>query len=157
MQTAMTITRIEPGGCPELLVAGRLDSYWARYLSDAIDELMREGIHQARLNLSETTYISSAGIRALLQGFQQFSTLGGSLLVVEPSPAVRQVLDLAGLGALLAAPAAPEKPAAPGESVAWRHEEGGCAFEGYECQPGAKLLCRPAGRPDLLASAAFQE
>ncbi len=157
MQAAMEITRVERAGGPELLVSGRLDSYWSRHLADAIDELMREGIHQTRVNLSATTYISSAGIRVLLQGFQQFSALGGSLLVVEPSPAVRQVLDLAGLGALLAAPAVVTEPGAPRESVVSRHHEAGCLFETYDCQPGARLLCRVSGRPDLLPLAAFQE
>ena len=157
MQTAMEITRVERAGLPELLVAGRLDSYWARHLAETVDELMREGIHQARLNLSQTTYISSAGIRVLVQAYQQFSALGGSLLVVEPSPAVRQVLELAGLTALFAAPATAEKPAVPDESVVWRHEEAGCAYEGYECRAGARLLGRVCGRPGLLATAAFRE
>ena len=157
MQTAMEITRVERAGFPELVVAGRLDSYWARHLAEAVDELTREGIHEARLNLSQTTYISSAGIRVLLQGFQQFSALGGSLLVVEPSPAVRQVLELAGLAALLAAPSAAEKPAISDESVVWRYEQDNCSYEGYDCYPGAQLLGRVCGRSDLLVSAAFCE
>ncbi|MCL5743894.1 MAG: STAS domain-containing protein [Acidobacteria bacterium] len=157
MQTVMEITRLERAGCPELLVSGRLDSYWARHLAEAIDELMREGIHQARLNLSQTTYISSAGIRVLVQGFQQFSAVGGALLVVDPSLAVRQVLDLAGLEKLFCAPAAPEQAATPGESVVWRYEDSTCSYEGYDCHPGARLDCRVAGRPDLLASAGFRE
>ncbi len=157
MQTAMEITRVERAGGPELLVSGRLDSYWARHLADAFDELMREGIHHTRLNLSQTTYISSAGIRVLLQAFQQFSSVGGAMVVVEPSPAVRQVLDLAGLGALYAAPAETERPAEPRESVVWRGEEAGCAFEAYDCHPGARLLCRVWGRPDILPSAGFHE
>ncbi len=156
MQSAMEITRVERSGCPELLVAGRLDSYWARHLAEAIDELMREGIHRTQLNLAETTYISSAGIRVLVQAFQQFSAVGGKLLVVAPSPAVRQVLDLAGLGALLCESEVAEKPTVPGESVVWRYEEAGCAFEGYDCHPGERLLCRVSGRPDLLPAAAFQ-
>lgn len=157
MQTVMEITRIERGGYPELLVSGRLDSYWARHLSEAIDELMREGIHQTRLNLSQTTYISSAGIRVLVQGFQQFSAVGGALVVVEPSPAVRQVLELAGLATLFSAPAEAGQASTPGESVVWRHEDPGCAYEGYDCHPGARLLCSVAGRPDLLASAGYRE
>lgn len=157
MQTAMEITRVERAGLPELLVAGRLDSYWARHLAEAVDELMREGIHQARLNLSRTAYISSAGIRVLVQGFQQFSALGGSLLVVEPSPAVRQVLELAGLGDLLAAASTAEKPAVSDESVVWHDEQDGCSYDGYDCHVGGRLLGRVCGRPDLLVSAAFRE
>lgn len=157
MQTAMEITRAERGGCTELLVSGRLDSYWARHLSEAIDELMREGVHRTRLNLSATTYISSAGIRVLVQGYQQLSAVGGALLVVEPSRAVSQVLELAGLTALLCDATPAEKPAPPGEAVVWRYDQPGCAYEAYDCHPGERLLCRVSGRPDLLNSAAFQK
>ncbi len=157
MQTAMEITRVEREGGPELLVAGRLDSYWARHLAEAIDELLREGIHRARVNLSNTTYISSAGIRVLIQGYQQLSAVGGSLVVVEPSPAVRQVLDLAGLGTLLAEPVPAQAAAEPVVWRLWRHEQPGCAYEGYEYHPGERLSCQVSGRADLLASAAFDQ
>ncbi len=157
MPTATEITRVDRGGSPELLVTGRLDSYWARHLADSIDELIREGVHKARLNLSATGYISSAGIRVLVHGYQQFAALGGSLSVVEPSPAVRQILDLSGLASLMVAAEGPEKPAAPGEAVPIQRRQPGFAYEVYDCNPGARLRCRVAGCPDLLASADFRE
>ena len=61
----------------ELVVEGRLDGYWAQHLSAAIDDVLREGIHQVRLNLAAVSYISSAGIRVLLGTHQQFTALGG--------------------------------------------------------------------------------
>ena len=156
MQTGMEITRVDQGGCPELLVVGRMDGYWSRHLEEAIDELMREGIHSVRVNLSKTEYISSAGIRVLMHALKQLSTVGGTLLVIDPSPAVQKVLDLAGLKKLLCAPAGQESPAAVSEQVT-HYEEGGCSFEVYECRPGARLNCRVAGRPEQLTSAAFTQ
>ncbi len=150
----MEITRVDQGGCPELLVAGRLDGYWSRHLEEAIDELIREGIHRIRVNLSQTAYISSAGIRVLLNAFKQFSAVGGALLVVDPSPPVQKILDLAGVGEMLCMPAGRGEAAAVPGSVT-HHEEDGCGFEVYECHPGAQLACRVAGRPERLASAAF--
>src|SRR5512147_2064743 len=105
MQTGMEITRVDRGDSPELLVSGRMDGYWSRHLEEAIDEVMREGIHNIRVNLSKTAYLSSAGIRVLLHAFKQFSAVGGALLIVEPSSAVRKVLDLAGLGEMFCTPA----------------------------------------------------
>jgi anti-anti-sigma factor len=154
MKTGMEITRVDQGGCPELLVAGRMDGYWSRHLEEAIDELMREGIHRTRVNLSKTAYISSAGIRVLVHAFKQFSAVGGELLVVDPSPAVRKVLDMAGVTEMLCMPAARSETAAAPEPVT-HYEEEGCSFDIYECHPGAQLACRVAGRPERLASAAF--
>ncbi len=145
----MEITRNEREGCLELAVKGRLDGYWAQHLTAALDDVMREGIHRTRLNLAQTTYISSAGIRVLVQAYKQFGAVAGSLAVVEPSPAVRQVLELAGLGQLLAAPAA-AAPTAAADAFE-RREAAGCLFEIYEAEPHAALVCRPSG------TAAFEE
>jgi hypothetical protein len=67
------------------------------------------------------------------------------------------VLELAGLTSLLCDGATAEKPAALGESVVWRREDPGCAYEAYDCHPGERLLCRVSGHPELLASTAFRE
>ncbi len=156
MQTGMEITRVDQGGRPELLVAGRMDGYWSRHLEEAIDELMREGIHSVRLNLSNTAYISSAGIRVLIRAFQQFSAVGGTLLVVDPSAAVRRVLDLAGLSEMLCLPAVPGEVTAAPKQVT-RYEEEGLSVEVFECHPGAQLSCRIAGRPEKLSTADFKK
>lgn len=155
MQSAMEIARAERGGRPELEISGRMDGYWARHVADAMDELMREGTHHVRLNLSKTSYISSAGIRVLVQGFQQFAAVGGTLVIVEPSPAVRQILELAGLGSLMCE-AAPQEQRRR-ESAIQTREQSGCTFEVHECEPGARLLCRIAGHPEPLVSEGFGE
>ena len=154
MQTGMEITRIDRNDCPELLVSGRMDGYWSRHLEEAIDELMRKGIHSIRVNLSKTDYISSAGIRVLVHAFKEFAAVGGSLLVVEPSPAIRKIIDLAGLGEMLIAPAGRKESAAAPTPVA-HFEESACVFEAYDYHPDAHLACKVIGRPERLASAAF--
>jgi len=154
MQTGMEITRVDRDDSPELHVSGRMDGYWSRHLEEAIDELMREGIHRVKLNLSKTAYISSAGIRVLVHAFREFSAVGGALMVVDPSPAVRRILDLAGLGEMLFTPAVRKEAAAVPEPVK-SYAEGECRFEIYEYRPGAQLACRIAGRTERLASASF--
>ncbi len=146
MQAGMEITRIDKGDCPELLVSGRMDGYWSRHLEEAIDEVMREGIHRIHVNLSKAAYISSAGIRVLVHAFKQFSAVGGALLVVEPSPTVLKVLDLAGLVEMLCKPSGALQALAAPEPVT-HYEEGECSYEIYEYHSGAKLACRTAGRP----------
>ncbi len=156
MQAGMEITRVDSGACPELLIAGRMDGYWSRHLEEAIDELMREGIHNVRLNLSKAAYISSAGIRVLVHAFKQFSEVGGALLVVDPSAPVRKVLDLAGLGEMLCVPAGSKRAAVVPAQVT-QYEEEGYTVEIYECHPHARLACKVAGRPERLTTADFRK
>lgn len=85
----------------QLTVSGRLDSYWADHLDSALAEAVRDGHHQIRLDLAEVTFLTSAGIAALMRHYKQLNRISGSLSVVNPSPSVRVVLDMARLSALL--------------------------------------------------------
>ena len=154
MEGGMEIVREQRTNEVELKVAGRLDGYWANHLADAIREVLREGVHNLRLNLSQTSYVSSAGIRILVQAYKEFVDVGGTFAVVHPSRGVKQVIDLAGLGPLLYGGATREATVVAEPSVE-RTETEGCVFETYSHEPSATLACRAAGRPDLLSSAAF--
>ena len=141
----MEIQRTQRDGYLEMFFEGRLDGYWARHLAESVGEVMREGTHSVRLNLSKTAYMSSAGIGMLMQIYKDFAAVNGSFTVVEPSPQVRQIIDMVGLramlfeGASLAAAAAATGAAAEVEAAA------------------APLVCRVSGDPRLLPSAAFTE
>jgi anti-anti-sigma factor len=139
-----------------LKVSGRLDGYWANYLAEALHEVLREGVHNARLNLSQTSYVSSGGIRVLVEAYKEFVGVGGSFAVLSPSPGVKQVIDLAGLGPLLYGAAGQEATAAAAPSVE-RTEADGCVFETYSYEPSKSLSCRVTGRPDLLPKAGYGE
>ena len=57
--------------------------------------------------MAGVVYMSSAGIRVLLRVRKQLQALGGSFAVVNPSAAVRGVLEMVGLQVLFAEPEAP--------------------------------------------------
>ena len=97
----MQITKVQRGEVVEVRINGRLDGYWAEHLSTGLADVVREGGHQIRVNLSEVSFLSSAGIRVLVQFFKQLRAIDGSLAVFEPSPHVSEVLKLAGLHSLL--------------------------------------------------------
>jgi anti-anti-sigma factor len=137
-----------------LKVSGRLDGYWANHLAEAIHDVLREGVHNLRLNLSQTFYVSSGGIRILVEAYKEFVGVGGSLAIVYPSPSVKQVIELSGLGPLLFGGSAGGMTAAA-EPQAERIETDGCVFETYSHEPSATLACRAAGRPQLLPQAGF--
>src|SRR5215467_1204108 len=97
----MEIKKQRVGDVLELEILGRLDGYWADHLSKSIEDVVREGAHNLRLNLSGVSYLSSAGIRVLVRAHKQLSAIQGSFSVSAPSEAVRSILHLTGLMDLL--------------------------------------------------------
>jgi anti-anti-sigma factor len=142
----MEILRFQRDGYLEMLFDGRLDGYWAQHLAESASQVMREGTHALRLNLSKTTYISSAGIGTLVQLYKDFAAVNGSFGIVEPSASVKKILEMVGLSQMLlcGAPAAAAAPVAPGSEV-------------YDCVAGGPLTCRLSGDPRRLKNTAFTE
>src|SRR5215831_21387044 len=99
----MQITKIPRDGFVEVRITGRLDGYWADHLTTGLAEVVREGGHHIRVDLSEVSFLSSAGIRVLVQCFKQLRAIDGSLAVWHPSQHVSEVLKLAGLHNLMIA------------------------------------------------------
>ncbi|HWP60400.1 MAG TPA: STAS domain-containing protein [Candidatus Acidoferrales bacterium] len=151
----MEITQQQHGDTLELAVSGRLDAYWAGHLHDQLSEVLRQGARHVRLNLRQVAYISSAGIRVLLQLHKQIKAIGGTFAVAEPSEAVKTILDLAGLAELLVERvAAREVHVAPSTAFgAW--ERASARFEVLESAPEATLKGRIIGSPDLLVGCRF--
>ena len=77
----MEIRKQRVGDVLELEIQGRLDGYWADHLSQSLDDAIREGARNLRLNLSEVSYLSSAGIRVLVRAHKQLSAIQGSFSV----------------------------------------------------------------------------
>jgi len=146
-------------GFIELRAKGRLDGYWADHLSKALDDVMRQGDHRIRLNLSEVDYISSLGIRVLVQYYQKLSSINGSFSVTEPSPNVRKVIKMVGLEATLMPPAPVSAPALTAAETSRSIDRQNAAFEVYELgtagPPGMK--CRVIGDSSLLQGCRFTE
>lgn len=117
----MEITEHRSGDVLTLHVNGRLDSYWAEPLARRLEEVIREGAHRLHLDLSEVVYLSSAGIRILIKFHRQLRNIQGSFTVVQPSPQVKSVLELAGLHLLFGeapAVAQPEPASSPTTTTA---------------------------------------
>jgi anti-anti-sigma factor len=105
----------------ELVLVGSLDSSWSSYLSDRIDEVIRAGALEVRVDMAGVSYLSSNGIALLVRYHQKLRKIGGRIRIVADSEAVSRVLLLTGVAQVLgedgpaAAPAA--GPAARGEVV----------------------------------------
>ena len=151
----MEITKQHSSGFLELKVEGRLDAFWSGHLANELAEVIREGAHHIRLDLAEVTYLSSAGIRVMLQSYKQLRGIQGAFGVSRPSPQVRDVLELAGLDTLLLAQStAPDSTAAEPLRVRQLEREG-ARFEVMAGVADASLHCRVIGDPSLLDGCRF--
>jgi anti-anti-sigma factor len=150
----MDITKFVAGDVLEVKIKGRLDAYWADHLSVALDETVRDGAHRIHLNMADVTYMSSVGIRVLLKFYKQLQQINGSFTVSNPSQAVKAVLELSGLEALLAVEAALAPALQPRASRPF--EKNGASFEVFEALPNATLTCRAVGDPTLLIGSRFK-
>ena len=149
----MEIIERRTGDVLELIVAGRIDAHWSGHLGRVLEAAMRGGADRLRLDLAEVRYLSSAGIRVFLSFHQQLDRIGGSLRLANPSPPVRDVLEMAGLlGELLADERSDALPAPDTPRALERH---GAVFEIRELAEGAALECIAHGDPTRVDHGAF--
>jgi len=78
-------------------VQGRVDSETAPQLDEKLKELLANGRYQIVINLSQVSYISSAGLRILVSALRACKNNGGDMRLAAPSARVAEVLDLVGL------------------------------------------------------------
>ncbi len=78
-------------------VSGRVDSSTAPDLEKSLQNLLDSGRNQLVLDLQETDYMSSAGLRVLVATHKTAKKNGGGLCLAQPSARVNEVLELAGL------------------------------------------------------------
>lgn len=151
----MQITTIPRNGFVEVRIIGRLDGYWADYLTTELAEVVRGGGHQIRANLSEVSFLSSAGIRVFLQFFKQLRAINGSLAICNPSDHVSEVLDLAGLRGLLIAEDIAEEPLGSPRASSWQVDCAGAVFDVFTLPGDGQMTCRSIGDPSRLEGCLF--
>jgi anti-anti-sigma factor len=76
---------------------GDVDHMTAPLLADALRRATLEGDGRVVLDLSETSFIDSAGISTLLNGLRRLTRQRRKLIVVCPPGAPRRVFELLGL------------------------------------------------------------
>jgi anti-anti-sigma factor len=92
-------------------VRGELDMATAPALADLLQMCGREFDGNIRLDLSGLTFVDSAGLRAIVMAWRRLAAMDRHLVLVNPRPAVRRTLDLAGVTAILGGTApATERP-----------------------------------------------
>lgn len=80
-----------------IVVNGRIDSMNADELGDTLSDEIERGSRQIVLDLSNVSYMSSAGLRELVAAYRKLQDAMGDLRLAQPSSRVQDVLEMSGL------------------------------------------------------------
>ena len=97
----MNIQKAVNGNIHELMVFGRVDGEGANQLEEQILATIRAGAQTIYVNLSQATFLCSAGLRVLLQYWRQMKSSQKVLLATRPSPEAEAVLATSGFKEML--------------------------------------------------------
>lgn len=93
----LVVTTDKQGARVVLSVSGELDAYTAPGLEDQIARLMTEGTSDIVLDLSQTEFLDSSGLRAILTAQRKLTEQHGKLTLRAPSEPVTRLLEITGL------------------------------------------------------------
>ncbi len=80
---------------------GRLDALGARSAWTELEPLTREPFVRVLIDLSETRYVSSDGLRVMLRASKAVKQNEGKLVLCCLSPRLLEIIDMAGLDRIL--------------------------------------------------------
>lgn len=93
----MEISVTAMGKCDLIVVNGRIDSYTAPDLSEALNKITQNGRYKLILEMNGVTYVSSAGLRVLIDVQKTCKRMSqGEVLLVNIPQRVYETLELAG-------------------------------------------------------------
>ena len=154
MEDKFEFQKQKQGDILTVKISGRIDSYWSEHLTTLLKDEVHAGSYNISLNLDDIIFISSAGIRVLVQYYKQLKSLNGSLAIVSCSESVRKILDMSGLSQLFFR--LPEKQVRTiEEKPEAKHKFGNYSCTVKALSEGIKMDCRLIGNPDRLAGADF--
>ncbi|HEX2619446.1 MAG TPA: STAS domain-containing protein [Phototrophicaceae bacterium] len=78
-------------------VSGRVDSMNANQLGTALSDEIDSGKLRIVLDLAQVDFMSSAGLRELVNALKKVKKATGDMRLAQPSARVREVLEMAGL------------------------------------------------------------
>ena len=95
------VTRENTSGEARLIVSGRIDSINSDVLQLKLDEVLKDGQVNIKVNMLNVDYLSSNGIRVILKAYKDAKKADGKVRIEEPSESVKKVLILTSLEKML--------------------------------------------------------
>ena len=152
------------GDRAEIQVIGRMDAYWAALLATALDDAVREGLHEISLDLSGVSFMSSAGIGVLVGCYKQLQSIRGTFHIASASRHVEDLLARSGLKELLRPAsqrppmgAADVRPPAPSPRRGKQVERPEGTFEVFTLSESSSMKASLIGNPSLLRGCQFEK
>lgn len=95
----MQISEEQRGSVLVIAASGRLDSNTAAELEAVLPARVQSSAATV-MDLGDTSYVSSAGLRVLLKGAKTAKGSGHKLVLTGLAPSVREVFDISGFSAI---------------------------------------------------------
>ena len=90
----MTLERQTAGQVEVVRLANRLDADNANAVRQELDTLMKQGRNRLALSLNQVSFVDSSGLSVFVHAVKMARAAGGDVNLVQPTPAVRSVLEL---------------------------------------------------------------
>jgi len=99
----MTITYQMRGDTLWVQLDGELDHHSADQVRSTMEDILNanSGIRQLRMNLSQLSFMDSAGIGVLLGRYNQIHARRGVMTIYGMKPSVKKIVDMAGLAKIM--------------------------------------------------------
>ena len=96
----MEITSREYKRVHVMRVAGRVDAKTAPQFEEALHLQISSGTMHIVVEMDGTEFLSSAGVRALINAQKALKSKGGRVIIAQPSQRIREVIQISGMEAL---------------------------------------------------------
>ncbi len=93
-------TSVTANGAMLIEVVGEVDAHTVYRLEETLTDLLAQDYGRLVLDASHMEYISSPGLRALLDAQREARQLGGEVRLFDPNIQVRRTFELAGFDEL---------------------------------------------------------
>jgi len=97
----MDITSRIDGDLTLLDVVGRIDAATSPQLEQAVNTAVAGGIHNVIFDMRQVSYVSSAGLRAILLAAKKAKSAGGGVAIFGLQPSVAEVFTVSGFGKII--------------------------------------------------------
>ena len=85
----------------EIKTAKKIDAASAPKLDARLKELLAVGETELTVDMEETTYISSVGLRAFVSAQTKLNKTGGSMVLTHVKPCILEIFEVTGFAGVL--------------------------------------------------------
>lgn len=85
----------------EIRTEKKIDAAGAPKLDARLKELLAAGETELVVDMQDTTYISSVGLRAFASAQKKINKTSGSMVLVHVQPCIKEIFEVTGFGGVL--------------------------------------------------------